>query len=96
MATNPTYEELEQRVKELENEAFDRKRMEEALRESEEKHRLFFENCPIGIIHYTSEGTVTEVNDAMIAIFGSSRDKLVGLNIDDIPDKRLSEAVSNH
>jgi len=67
---------------------------DEALRESEERHRLFFENCPIGIIHYTSEGTVTAVNDAVIATFGSSCDKLIGLNIDDIPDKRLSEAVS--
>ncbi len=35
MAKKPTYEELEQRVKELENKTFDRKQADEALRESE-------------------------------------------------------------
>ena len=36
MAKKPTYEELEQKIKELENEAFDRKRAEEVLRESKD------------------------------------------------------------
>ena len=39
MAKKPTYEELGQRVKELEHETFERKQAEEALRESEEKYR---------------------------------------------------------
>ncbi len=39
MAKKRTYEELEQRVKELENEAFERKKAEEMLRKSEEKYR---------------------------------------------------------
>ena len=43
MAKKPTYEELEQRIKELENEALEPKRAEEALRESEEKYRALFE-----------------------------------------------------
>ncbi len=37
MAKKPTYEELVQRVKELEKEAVERKRAEEAMRESEER-----------------------------------------------------------
>jgi len=44
MAKKPTYEELEQRVKELEKECLERKRAEEALRKSEEKFRLITEN----------------------------------------------------
>ena len=40
MTKKPTYEELEQRVKELENEAFDRKQVEEALRERDERYAL--------------------------------------------------------
>jgi hypothetical protein len=39
MAKKRTYEELKQRVKELENEAFERKKAEEMLRKSEEKYR---------------------------------------------------------
>jgi PAS domain S-box-containing protein len=64
-----------------------------ALRESEKKHRLFFKNASIGIIHYNNKGIITDVNDAMVATFGSSRNKLVGLNLDDIPDKKFSESI---
>ena len=39
MAKKPTYEELEQRIKELESEDFDRKQAEESLWESEAVHR---------------------------------------------------------
>ena len=43
MDKKPTHEELEQRVKELEKEAFERKRAERALGESEKKYRDFAE-----------------------------------------------------
>ena len=43
MTKKPTYEELEQRVKELEHKTFDRKQAEEALIESEEKYRSMME-----------------------------------------------------
>jgi len=64
-----------------------------ARRESEEKHRLFFENSPIGIIHYDNQGIITDVNEAMITTFASSREKLIGLHIDDIPDKMFANEV---
>ena len=38
MAKKPTYEELEQRVKELEKACFDHERLREASRGSEESH----------------------------------------------------------
>jgi PAS domain S-box-containing protein len=46
MDTKPTYEELEQKVKELENIATECNRAAEALRESEEKYRTFAGNLP--------------------------------------------------
>ncbi len=50
MESKPTYKELEQKVKELEDEAFERKRAEEALRESEEKFKLISEQSLMAIV----------------------------------------------
>jgi len=71
----------------------DRKQTEETLRESEERHRLFFENAPIGIIHYSNIGIITAVNEAMVTTFGSSREELIGLDIENIPNKKFAEEV---
>jgi PAS domain S-box-containing protein len=71
----------------------DRKRAEEALRESEEKHRLFFENASIGIIHYSAQGVITDINETVIKTFGSTREKLIGLNIDKIPNRDFTVQV---
>ena len=66
---------------------------EESLQVIKENHLLFFVNAPIGIIHYNNKGIISDVNDAMIATFGSSRDKLLGLDIGDIPDKKFSKEI---
>nr|CBX27816.1 hypothetical protein N47_C18740 [uncultured Desulfobacterium sp.] len=66
-----------------------RKQAVKALKESEEKHRLFFENAPIGIIHYNRQGIVTDVNKELTAILGATRGKLLGLNMLDLPNKWL-------
>jgi hypothetical protein len=49
MGGKPTYEELEQRVEELEKEAVEHKCVEKVLRESEEKYSKLVENSLTGI-----------------------------------------------
>ena len=49
MTTKPTYEELQQRVKELEKEAIERKGIEGALLTSEEQYRTLFVTMAQGV-----------------------------------------------
>ncbi|MFH2047231.1 MAG: PAS domain S-box protein [Pseudomonadota bacterium] len=70
-----------------------RKQATKALKESEKKHRLFFENAPIGIIHYDKQGIISAVNEEMIAILGSTREKLIGLNMLDLPNKTMTNEI---
>ncbi len=50
MLPKHTYEGLEQRIQELKKEAFDCKRAEEALEESETRYRRLFETAQDGIL----------------------------------------------
>jgi len=70
MSKKPTYEELEQKVKELEKEAIDRKRVEEALRESEVRYRHLVDLSPDGIA-IESEGNIVFINKAGVEILGA-------------------------
>jgi len=48
----------------------ERKRAEEALRESEEHYRTIFESAPIGIFHSTPDGKIISANPVMARILG--------------------------
>ncbi|MEB3341123.1 adenylate/guanylate cyclase domain-containing protein [Okeania sp.] len=50
----------------------DRKRMEAALREAEEKYRTIFENAIEGIFQATSDGYLISANPALARIYGYS------------------------
>jgi len=85
MAAKPTYEELEQRVKELKKLEAERKEAEEALRESEEKYRRLFEmeSDAIFLIR-NSDGQILEVNTAGVKLYGFSREELLKMKNTDL------------
>ncbi len=54
----------------------ERKRAEEALRESEARHRATFDKAAVGIAHVGLDGRWLRFNDAMCTITGYSREEL--------------------
>ena len=79
MAKKPTYEELEQRVKELEKESAERKKAEAALRESEEKYRIVVENSLAGI-YVIQDRQFRYVNPRLVEMLGYDRpEDLLGI-----------------
>jgi diguanylate cyclase (GGDEF)-like protein/PAS domain S-box-containing protein len=61
---------------------------------SDEKYRMIFEHSPLGILHFDENGTITACNRQFVTIIGSSKDKLIGLNmLTGINDERVTAAV---
>ncbi len=68
----------------------ERKRADDALRESEERYRTLFEESPEPILIFSIDGFVLNVNPAYESHTGYSRNETKGLNLVDLPilDKR--------
>jgi PAS domain S-box-containing protein len=62
----------------------DRKRAEEALRQSEERFRGTFENAAVGIAHAHPSGRFLRVNEKFCAIVGYPREELLQRTYQDI------------
>lgn len=104
MAEKPTYEELEQRVKQLEQAELNFKNTEEALLKSEERYRSLVENQTDLVCRFIPDGTLIFVNDAYYHFFEKTKDELIGkkwhpLPVDDdvafIQEKLLTLSPSN-
>ncbi len=63
------------------------------LEESEQKYRRIFNNAPLGLLRFDNSGVITECNDLFVGIIGSSRDKLIGLNMMELPDTRVVQSL---
>jgi PAS domain S-box-containing protein len=61
----------------------DRKKAEEALKTSERNLRLIFNNTHDGIIIHDVQGSILEVNDRILEMYGVSREEALGLSIID-------------
>jgi len=70
----------------------DRKRAEDALRESEKKYRLVLEVNPDPMIVYDIAGKVIYLNPAFAGLFGWSLEERIGKKMDDfVPDENWPE-----
>jgi PAS domain S-box-containing protein len=81
----PSYEHLEQRVKELEEILAGVEKNGKALRESEEKYRILFEQAHDSIFIFDPEARlILECNENAARRLGYTRDQLLGMTVDDI------------
>lgn len=69
------------------------KEMDNALKESEKKYRLIFENSPLGIFNFDKDGTVTHCNDKITEILGIPKEKILGFNMNtSLKDEKMKAA----
>ena len=81
MARKPTYEELKQRVKELEKEVSKRKRAQEGLRESEERLKTVVNNVNDVIFQVSPLGFIQYVSPKVKEIYGYNPEELIGKHL---------------
>ena len=81
MTKKPTYEELEQRIKELGEESVKRKRAEEALQDEAVRRRILVEQSKDGIVVLNQNGKVFEANQRYAELLGYTMEEVLQLYV---------------
>jgi len=61
--------------------------------ESEARYRTVFEQSPDGIVIFDAQSRVADCNEAFARLLRSSRNSIIGLQIDDLRDQRFRDAL---
>ncbi len=80
-------------VSQLAERAIQKARVGEALRRSEERYRVLFDQSPVGVYIFDRNLTVTHCNKRMVEILQSTYEKVIGHNIRDLRDKNFLSAT---
>ncbi|NLI82102.1 MAG: PAS domain S-box protein [Deltaproteobacteria bacterium] len=59
----------------------ERKRVEDQLRESEDRYRTIFRHSPLGVMYFDSSGTILDCNDKLLDSLGLARETVIGSNV---------------
>jgi len=66
-------------------------RVQSELHDKQEMLTLFFEQAPIGIFTYNTNLVITDCNQAFLDLFKLAKEKLVGINLNQLPDKSAAK-----
>ena len=92
--SRPTYEELERRIRELELQAGERKRLEEKERCEKEKAQEYLDIAGVAIVAMNARGEVTLINKKGCEILEYPEDEVLGRSwFDHFLPERIREAV---
>jgi len=72
----------------------ERKKVEEELRQSEEKFAGIFKNIPDAAFYQDTKGTILDINPRFTKVFGYTKENILGKNIDEIglyPKSKMKE-----
>ncbi|WP_457597159.1 EAL domain-containing protein [Hydrogenimonas sp.] len=64
-----------------------------ALKAHRAEIELIFDNVPVGIFFYDTSFRVVNVNQKFLQIFDTTREKMIGLHLDEVLDRRIVPAV---
>jgi PAS domain S-box-containing protein len=76
--------------------ALDRKRRDEALRESEERFRSLFENAPLGYQSLDENGDLIEVNETWCRVLGYTKEEVLGRNFSEFIHPNFREVFEEN
>lgn len=88
-------EELRQRIAKLEKLEAEHKKVEEALKESEERYRSIVENSHAGILIVGEDYKFIYVNDELCRILKYSREKIIGHDFREFLDEESKQLVAD-
>ena len=64
-----------------------------ALKAHRAEIELIFDNVPVGVFFYDKDFNIVNVNQHFVQLFGSSREKLIGFNLERLKDRRIIPAI---
>ncbi len=91
MADKPTYEALERKIKELEENANERSNhVQQALKDADKLNKKIISESPIGICMFDETGQCIAANKSLVKIIGATQDQVLSQNYNDIESWKKS------
>ena len=88
--------ELKQMNELLAQDITERKKIEQELRESQERYQMLFNHLPVGVIHFDENGIILNLNNTFAKIMGAPQEKLRGFNMLQLThNEKMRKALQN-
>uniref|UniRef100_A0A7V1EHH4 PAS domain S-box protein n=1 Tax=candidate division WOR-3 bacterium TaxID=2052148 RepID=A0A7V1EHH4_UNCW3 len=69
------------------------RKSERKLKSSELRYQILFHNIPVGVFYYNKDLILADFNDRFVEMLQSTREKLLGLDLNGLKDQRVLPAI---